>query len=260
MKNNDSNNPELPNRLVTLRWFDTGFCPDQHLADLVAQFETPSPQETQAIAQGLVKPVSVISFVQGNAVDVKITSFHGLIDLDRDLYPVLTNARATAEQVFSKATFSLQDMGMDSGDKLFCLQAYTRFVQHTWALPGSYIGLSMHMVREIASLAYWKNWALELRLDKCGAALVMAAHFPSLQDMDFVINIFRGNDSEFNPYPLVKEWLRFFRSIAHEVAELWTIRIVVNESIAEKLGCLNDDDIVVTNEQIPPYPCPSTRN
>ena len=81
MKNNDSNNPELPNRLVTLRWFDTGFCPDQHLADLVAQFETPSPQETQAIAQGLVKPVSVISFVQGNAVDVKITSFHGLIDL-----------------------------------------------------------------------------------------------------------------------------------------------------------------------------------
>ena len=253
----DQNNQtsQLPNRLVTLRWLDTGFCPDQHLADLVAQFETPSPQEIQAIAQGLVKPVSVISFVKGNAVDVKITSFHGLIDLDKDLYPVLTNARATNEQVFSKAAFSLEDMGMDSGDKLSCLGQYIRFVQHTWALPGLYIGLSMHVVREIASLAYWKNWALEFRLDKRGNALVMAAHFLNLQDRDFVINIFRENDPELNPYPLLKEWLRFFRSIVQEVAELWTIRIVVNESIAEKIGCLDTDDVVVTKEQMPPYSC-----
>ena len=63
-----------------------------------------------------------------------------------------------------------------------------------------------------------------------------------------MINIFRENDPEFNPYPLMKEWLRFFRSIVQEVAELWTIRIVVNESIAEKIGCLNDDDVVITNE------------
>jgi len=111
------------------------------------------------------------------------------------------------------------------------------------------------MVREIASLAYWKNWVLEFRFDKRGDALVMAAHFPKLQDRDFVINIFRENDAEFNPYPLMKEWLRFFRNIVKEVAELWTIRIVVNESIAEKIGCLNDDDVVVTNEQMPPYPC-----
>jgi hypothetical protein len=251
----EQNTPQSPKRLVTLRWLDTGFCPDQHLADLVAQFETPSPQEIQAIAQGLVKPVSTTTFVQGNAVDVKITSFHGLIDLDRDLYPVLTNARATNEQVFSKAAFSLEDMGMDSGEKLFCLQEYIRLVQRTWALPGFYIGLSMHVVREIASLAYWKNWALEFRLDKRGDALVMAVHFLNLQDRDFVINIFRENDPELNPYPLMKEWLRFFRSIVQEVAELWTIRIVVNESIAEKIGCLDTDDVVVTNEQMPPYSC-----
>ena len=194
------------------------------------------------------------TFVHGNAVDVRITSFHGLIDLDRDLYPVLTNARATNEQVFSKAAFSLQDMGMDSGDKLSRLREYIRFVQQTWALPGLYIGLSMHVVREIASLAYWKNWALEFRLDKRGDALVMAAHFLNVQEIDFVINIFRENDPEFNPYPLMKEWLRFFRSIVQEVAELWTIRIIVNESIAEKIGCLDADDVVITNEQMPQYP------
>ena len=83
----------------------------------------------------------------------------------------------------------------------------------------------------------------------------MAAHFLNLQDRDFVINIFRENDPELNPYPLMKEWLRFFRSIVQEVAELWIIRIVVNESIAEMIGCLNDGDVAITDEQTPPYPC-----
>jgi hypothetical protein len=252
----DQNNQtsQLPNRLVTLRWLDTGTCPDETLASLVERYRNPSAEEMIKTVEGMTRPVSMTIFVHGNAVDVRFTSFHGIIDLDRDLYPVLTNARATNEQVFSKAAFSLEDMGMDSGEKLFCLQEYIRFVQHAWALPGSYIGLSMHVVREIANLAYWKNWALEFRLDKRGNALVMAAHFLNLQDRDFVINIFRENDPELNPYPLMKEWLRFFRSIVQEVAELWTIRIVVNESIAEKIGCLNDDDVVITNEEILPYP------
>jgi len=252
----DQNNQtsQLPNRLVTLRWLDTGTCPDETLASLVERYRNPYAEEMIKTVEGMTRPVSMTIFVHGNAVDVRVTSFHGLIDLDRDLYPVLTNARATNEQVFSKATFSLEDMGMDSGEKLFCLQEYIRFVQHTWALPGFYIGLSMHVVREIANLAYWKNWALEFRLDKRGDALVMVAHFLDLQDRDFVINIFRENNPELNPYPLMKEWLRFFRSIAQEVVELWTIRIVVNESIAEKIGCLNDDDVVITNEEILPYP------
>jgi len=253
----DQNNQtsQLPNRLVTLRWLDTGTCPDETLASLVERYRNPYAEEMIKTVEGMTRPVSMTIFVHGNAVDVRVTSFHGLIDLDQDLYPILTNARATNEQVFSKAAFSLEDMGMDSGEKLFCLQEYIRFVQRTWALPGFYIGLSMHVVREIANLAYWKNWALEFRLDKRGDALVMAAHFLDLQDRDFVINIFRENNPELNPYPLMKEWLRFFRSIAQEVVELWTIRIVVNESIAEKIGCLNDDGVVITNEEILPYPC-----
>jgi hypothetical protein len=253
---NHNDTPQLPNRLVTLRWFDTGTCLDETLASLVERYRNPYAEEMIKTVEGMTKPVSMTTFVQGNAVDVRITSFHGLIDLDQDLYPVLTNARATNEQVFSKAAFSLEDMGMDSGDKLSCLRKYITFVQHSWALPGLYIGLSMHMVREIANLAYWKNWALELRLDKHGNALVMAAHFRKFQDRDFVINIFRENDPQFNPYPLMKEWLQFFRNIVKEVAELWIIRIVVNESIAEKIGCLNDDDVVITNEEMLPYPCP----
>ena len=254
MNNNNTNTSQLPNRLVTLCWFDNGTCPDETLASLIERYRKPYAEELIKTVEGMTSPVSTTTFVQGNAIDVRITSFHGLIDLDRDLYPVLTNARATNEQVFSKAAFSLEDMGMDSGDKLFCLREYIRFVQNTWALPGSYIGLSMHVVREIASLAYWKNWTLEFRLDKRGDALAMAAHFPSLLDTDFVINIFRENDPELNPYPLMKEWLRFFQSIVKEVSELWTIRIVVNRSIAEKIGCLNDGDVVVTNEQMLPYP------
>ena len=255
MNNNNTNTPQLPNRLVTLRWFDNGTCPDETLAALLEQYRNPCGKETIVSVEGMTRPVSMTTFVQGNAVDVRITPFHGLIDLDQDLYPVLTNARTTNEQVFSKAAFSLEDMGMDSGDKLSCLRGYIQFVQHTWALPGFYIGLSMHLVREIASLAYWKNWTLEFRLDNCGGALMLAVHFPDLQDGDLVINIFRENDPEFNPYPLMREWLRFFRSIAQEVAELWTIRIVVHESIAEKIGCLDADDVVITNEQMPPYPC-----
>ena len=255
MNNNDNNTTQLLNRLVTLRWLDTGTCPDETLASLIERYRNPYAAEMIKTMEGMTRPVSMTTFVHGNAVDVKITSFHGLIDLDKDLYPVLTNARTTNEQVFSKAAFRLEDMGMDSGDKIFCLREYIRFVQHTWALPGSYIGLSMHVVREIASLAYWKNWALEFRLDKRGDVLVMAAHFPNLPEIDFVINIFRENDPEFNPYLLMKEWLRFFQSIVQEVAELWSIRIIVNESIAEKIGCLNDGDVVITNEQTPPYPC-----
>jgi len=255
VNNNDNNTPQLLNRLVTLRWLDAGTCPDETLASLIEQYRKPYAEELIKTVEGMTRPISMTTFVHGNAVDVRITSFHGLIDLDRDLYPVLTNARATNEQVFSKAAFSLEDMGMDSGDKLSCLREYIRFVQQTWALPGLYIGLSMHVVREIASLAYWKNWALEFRLDKRGDALVMAVHFPNLPEIDFVINIFRENDPEFSPYPLMKEWLGFFRSIVQEVAELWTIRIIVNESIAAKIGCLNDGDVVITNEQTPPYPC-----
>jgi hypothetical protein len=256
MNNKDNSTPQLLNRLVILRWLDTGTCPDETLASLIERYRDPYAAEMIKTMEGMTRPVSMTTFVHGNAFDVKITSFHGLIDLDKDLYPVLTNARTTNEQIFSKAAFSLEDMGMDSGDKLFCLREYIRFVQNTWALPGFYIGLSMRVVREIASLAYWKNWALEFRLEKRGDTLVMAAHFPNLDDRDFVINIFRENDPESNPYPLMKEWLRFFRSIVQEVAELWTIRIVVNESIAEKIGCLSDGDVVVTNEPMPPYPCP----
>lgn len=248
MNNNNTNNPQPPDRSVTLRWFDHGACPEEALASLVEQCRNPC-------GKGMTGPASMTTFVQGNAVDVRITPFHGLIDLDQDLYPVLTDARATNERVFSKAAFSLEDMGMDSGDKLSCLRGYIRFVQHNWALPGRCIGLSMYLVREIASLAYWKNWRFEFRLDQRDDALVLAVHFPGLQDMDFVINVLRENDREFNTHPLMREWLRFFRNIAREAAELWTVRIVVHERIARKIGCLDADDVVTTNEQMPPYLC-----
>ena len=143
----DLKNQVQPTRVVTFSWFDNGFCPDQYLANLIERYNS----AVKPFSEGILAFKAATKLVEGNAGDVRITSFHGLIDLDRDLYPVLTNARAANEQVFSKAAFSLQDMGMDSGDKLSCLREYIRFVQQTWALPGLYIGLSMHMVREIAS-------------------------------------------------------------------------------------------------------------
>ena len=248
MNNDPTYTPQLPRRFVTLRWFDNSADPNETLALLLESFRNSSTDE-------ILKPLSMTTFVDGNAVDVRITSFHGWIDLDKDLYPVLTNTRAANEQIFCRAVFSLADMGMDSGDKLFHLRDYVRFVQHTWALPGCYIGLSMPVVREIASLAYWKNWALEFRLDQRGGVLVAAAHFPNVPDMDFVINVFHKNHPEFNPYPILQEWLRFFRNIVEEAKELWTIRIIVHEDIAEKIGCNNDKDVMVTKEQLPPYPC-----
>ena len=260
MTDQNNNHSRPVNRLVTLHWFDNGTCPEEDLAALVEKYENPYAQDMIDAAKQVAKPRCTTRIVQGNAVDVRITSFHGIIDLDKDLYPVLTNARAINEQVFAKAAFSLADMKIDSGDKLFSLREFIHFVQQHWALPGLYIGLSMHVVREIADLAYWKNYTLEFRLDKHGDALVMAAHFPNFQDGDFVINIFRAGDQQFAPYSTLKEWLRFFRSIVQEVAELWTIRIVVNESIAEKIGCLNDDDVVITMEEILPYPRPQTGN
>ena len=250
MNNNDINAPQPPNRLVTLRWFDNSADPNETVDLLLESFRNSCTDQ-------IVKLLSTTTFVRGNAVDLKITSFHGLIDLDKDLYPVLTNARIANEQIFSRAVFSLEDMGMDSGEKLSHLRDYVRFVQHTWALPGCYIGLSMPVVREIASLAYWKNWALEFRLDQRGDVFVMTALFPSVPHMDFVINVFRENHPEFDPYSILKEWLRFFRSIVQEAEELWTIRIVVHEAIAEKIGCINDKDVMVTKEQLPPYPCHS---
>ncbi len=252
-QNNISDRPV--NRLVILHWFDNGTCPEEDLAALVEKYENSHVQEMIDATKQVAKPRSTTRIVQGNAVDVRITSFHGIIDLDKDLYPVLTNARTDKEQVFAKATFSLADMNIDSSDRLFSLREFIKFVQHHWALPGLYIGLSMHVVREIADLAYWKNHTLEFRLDKRGDVLVMAAHFPKIQDRDFVINIFRGNDPGFNPYPTLKEWLWFFRNYAKEVAELWAIRIVVNESIAREIGCLDSNDVVITDEQMPPYPC-----
>ena len=249
MNNSDTDTPQLPKRLVTLRWFDNSADPSQTVDLLLESFRNSCTEQ-------LVKPLSMTTFVDGNAVDVRITSFHRLIDLDKELYPVLTNARAANEQIFCRAVFSLEDMGMDSGEKLTHLRHYVRFVQHTWVLPGCYIGLSMPVVREIASLAYWKNWALEFRLDQRGDVLMLAAHFPNVPDMDFVINVFRKNHPEFNPYPILQEWLRFFRSIIQEAEELWTIRIIVHEDIAEKIGCINDKDVIVTKDQLPPYPCP----
>jgi hypothetical protein len=251
-----NNNPSRPvNRLVTLHWFDNGTCPEEDLAALVEKYENHYAQDMSDAAKQVAKPRSTTRIVQGNAVDVRITSFHGIIDLDKDLYPVLTNARAINEQVFAKAAFSLADMKIDSGDKLFSLREFIHFVQQHWALPGLYIGLSMHVVREIADMAYWKNYPLEFRLDKRGDCLVSSVHFPTT-DRDFIINIFRdGIDKQFDPYATLKEWLRFFRNYVKEVAELWTIRIVVNESIAEKIGCLNDDDVVITNVEMLPSPC-----
>lgn len=255
MNNNDTSTPQLPKRLVTLRWFDNSADPNETLALLMEHLQISYTDEIASAVQDMVKPMSMTRFVDGNAVDVRITSFHGLIDLDKDLYPVLTNAHAANEQIFCRAVFSLADMGMDFGEKLCHLRDYVRFVQHTWALPECYIGLSMPVVREIASLAYWKNWALEFRLDQRGAVLVVAARFPNVPDTDFVINVLRENDPELSPYPFLKEWLRFFRSIVQEAEELWTIRIVIHEGIAEKIGCINDKDVIVTKDQLPPYPC-----
>ena len=128
----DQNNQtsQLPNRLVTLHWLDTGTCPDETLASLVERYRNPYAEEMIKTVEGMTEPVSMTTFVQGNAVDVSITSFHGIIDLDKDLYPVLTNARAINEQVFAKAAFSLADMKIDSGDKLFSLREFIKFVQH----------------------------------------------------------------------------------------------------------------------------------
>ena len=252
----EQNNPQSPKRLVTLRWLDTGTCPDETLASLVERYENPYAQEMIEKVEGMTTPMSHTTFVHGNAVDIKITSFHGIIDLDQDLFPVLVGPRIDQKPPFAKAAFSLADMKINSGDKLFSLREFIKFVQHHWALPGLYIGLSMHLVRQIADLAYWKNHTLEFRLDKCGDALVMVVHFPKMQDRDFVINIFpQGKYEGFDTYPTMKEWLWFFRQYVKEVAELWTIRIVVNQSIAEKLGCLNDSDVVISDEQMPTYPC-----
>jgi hypothetical protein len=148
VNNNDNSTPQLLHRLVTLRWLDTGTCPDETLASLIEQYRKPYAEELIKTVEGMTKPVSMTTFVPGNAVDVRITSFHGLIDLDRDLYPVLTNARATNEQVFSKAAFSLEDMGMDSGDNCPACGVH-QFVQHAWALPG-FTSVSLYVV-EIAA-------------------------------------------------------------------------------------------------------------
>src|SRR5215208_2042790 len=115
MNNSDTDTPQLPKRLVTLRWFDNSADPSQTVDLLLESFRNSCTEQ-------LVKPLSMTTFVDGNAVDVRITSFHGLIDLDKELYPVLTNARAANEQIFCRAVFSLADMGMDSGDKLFHLR------------------------------------------------------------------------------------------------------------------------------------------
>jgi hypothetical protein len=248
MNNNTTKSPQPLNRLVTLRWFDTSADPDETLALLLERLRNRH-------ADGMLRPVSMMTFVSGNAVDLKVTSFHGSIDLDQDLYPVLIDARSTQQQIFSRAVFSLEDMGMDSGEKLFYLRSYIHFVQHTWALPGHYIGLSTHVVREIANLAYWKNWTLEFRLDQHDSLLVITARFPARQDMDFVIEVLHNNDPVVDPSPRMQEWLRCFRSIVKEAAELWNIRIVVSKMIAGKLGCLDDNDVIITKVQLPPYPC-----
>src|SRR5512141_2658500 len=91
----------LLNRLVMLRWLDTGSCPDETLASLIERYRNPCAAEMIKTVNGMTRPVSMTTFVHGNAVDVRITSFHGLIDLDRDLYPILTNARATNKQLYS---------------------------------------------------------------------------------------------------------------------------------------------------------------
>ena len=93
MTEQNNQTSQLPNRLVTLRWLDTGTCPDETLASLVEQYRNPYAEEMIKTVEGMTRPVSMTTLLHGNAVDLKITSFHGLIDLDRGLYPILTNAR-----------------------------------------------------------------------------------------------------------------------------------------------------------------------
>jgi hypothetical protein len=154
--------------------------------------------------------------------------------------PVLVTADG---DILLEANFSLAEEHVDSGIRLRRLVAFIGECEKCVQTidPDSRnmheFGVSPKVVEQLVYLAYWKNYRLELGIDRNQNDVEVRAHFPNRLELSCVLDRY---SNRFDIWDGLQSWLNFLCSIIQEHADIWQIHLWLDESLYQQLvipGC-----------------------
>jgi hypothetical protein len=110
-----------------------------------------------------------------------------LIDV-KDFMPVVVSS-TDKSNIRIHSSFSLANLNRDAGERLRALVDFIRTSQ-TASRQSLYVGCTHTVAEQIAYLAYWKDFPLELRIGRFGRSIVVMAHFPKQPEFDCILAVF----------------------------------------------------------------------
>jgi hypothetical protein len=152
-----------------------------------------------------------------------------LIDI-KDFMPVLLPS-TDKNNILIHSSFSLANLERDAGERLSVLVDFIQFSQMASA-HGRYIGCSHAVAEQIASLAYWKDYPLEFRIERLGKTIVVMARFPRQPKFDCMLAVFHDRHEL---HTGVQQWFECFCRLVQDHARIWQIHLIVDRHTYRKL-------------------------
>jgi len=154
---------------------------------------------------------------------------HLLIDI-KDSMPVVVSSTDKSD-IRIHSSFCLANADRDAGERLRALVDFIRISQ-TASAHGLYVGCTHAVAEQIAYLAYWKDYPLELRIGRFGSSIVVMTHFPTQFEFDCVLAVFHDRREL---HAGVQKWFDCFCGLVQDHARIWQIHLIVDKPTYRKL-------------------------
>jgi hypothetical protein len=152
-----------------------------------------------------------------------------LIDV-KDFMPVVVSS-TDKSNIRIHSSFSLANLDRDAGERLRALVDFIRTSQNA-SRQCLYVGCTHTVAEQIAYLAYWKDYPLELRIGRFGTSIVVMAHFPKQPEFDCILAVFYDRREL---HAGVQKWFDCFYRLVQDHAKIWQIHLIVDKPTYRKL-------------------------
>lgn len=154
---------------------------------------------------------------------------HLLIDI-KDFIPVVVSS-TDKNDACVHSSFCLANADRDAGERLRALVDFIHTSQSASA-HGLYVGCTPAVVEQLAYLAYWKDYPLELRIGRFGSSIVVMTHLPGHSEFDCVLAVFHDQREL---HVGVQKWFDCFCGLVQDHARVWQIHLIVDKPTYRKL-------------------------
>ena len=152
-----------------------------------------------------------------------------LIDI-KDFMPVVVPS-TDKNNILIHSSFSLANLERDAGERLRTLVDFIQSSQMA-SIRGQYIGCTHAVAEQIASLAYCKDYPLEVHISRFGRSIVVMAHFPKQPQFDCILAVFYDRRE---PHAGVQKWFDCFCRLVQDHAQIWQIHLILDKPTYRKL-------------------------